>query len=114
MRNNIARSGGVDTRLGGLSALLGAVVAKVSRDLVHARVAAVREVAITGCLIAIRSGLVAVGRGLVAVRPRLVSIRERLVAISERLIVLRLPRCRMDALLLSLDRPVRRILRTID
>lgn len=92
-------------------ALLGAVIANLARDLVRCRVAALHEVTIARFLIAVGRSLIVIGRGLVAVGPRLIGIREGLLAIGERLIVLQRLGTRGDALVLSLDRPVRGAIR---
>lgn len=85
VRHGITSSGHVDTSLSSLPPLPGAVIAKLTRGVMHDTVATVSEVAITGCLIGIGCILIAFGRGLVAVGPRLVGIREGLFAISNRL-----------------------------
>jgi hypothetical protein len=87
-RGLIASIARIDTGVGAVLALLGASSANLTRGVMRFRVAAVREVAVAGGLIAIGSCLLSIGRTLVAVRPRLVGIREALITINERLIVL--------------------------
>src|ERR1019366_3355254 len=108
-RDLVARIGRLDPPVSAVLALLRAAITRVARRVMHFRVAAVREVAIAGCLIAIRSCLFSSGGGLVAVRTRLVSLREELVAISQRLTVLDERLLNLgDVLLLYLDRAVLR------
>jgi hypothetical protein len=90
-------------------ALSRAAIAHVAREVMLDWIAAVGEVAIAGCLILVGRRLIAIGRGLIAVGPGLVSISERLIATSERLFVFERARRRGNAVLLSLERPVREI-----
>jgi len=113
VRDGVTIRGRVNASLGDLLALLGVAIAKVARDVVLAGVAAAREVAIAGGLVAVGRGLIAVRGGLVAVGGRLIGIREGLIAILERLGVLERPRGRSGALGLSAARSVRGVDRTI-
>jgi hypothetical protein len=114
VRDCVTSSGGFDTPRGDLMALLGAAVAKLTREVARARIAALvcrlaiagGLVVVGGALVAIGGGLVAIGGALVALRLRLVDIREGLIAIGDRPIVLERPRGRNDALLLCPARPV--------
>jgi hypothetical protein len=60
-RDDITSGGGPDTGQSVLPALLGAVVAKVTRGVVHGSVAAFREIAIARRLIGVGSSLIAFG-----------------------------------------------------
>jgi hypothetical protein len=113
VRDDVTIRGRVDASLGDLLTLLGAAIAKVARELVLAGVAAARELAITGGLVAVGRGLVAVRGGLVAVGGRLIDIREGLIAILERLGVLERARGRSSALGLSAAHSVRGVDQTI-
>jgi len=101
------------TRLGGLLAFQGAAIAKITPGLEHRRVAAFGEDAIACFLIAFGGSLIGIGRGLVAVGSRLVSISVGLIPIGARLVVGERFRRSGDALLIGLDRPIRRSHRKI-
>ena len=90
-RHDITSGGRLDAGPGGLPALLGAAIAKVTRGVVHGRVATVYKVAIAGRLIGVGRSLIAIRGGLVAVRPRLIGICDGLIAIGDRLIVVERP-----------------------
>jgi len=113
MRDGVTIGGRVDAPLGNLLALLGAAIAKVARELMLARVAAARKVAIARRLVAVGGGLIAVRGRLVAVGRRLIDIREGLIAILERLGVLKRPRGGRGARGLSAARSIRGVDRTI-
>jgi hypothetical protein len=87
-------------------ASLGAAIAKVTRQLMLVRVAAAREIAIAGGLVAIGRDLVAIGSRLVAVGRRLVALGSRLVGVRERLAALERPRRSDKALRLCVAHPV--------
>jgi hypothetical protein len=106
-RNVGTRRARVITLITGLTALLGPAIANVTRAVMLDTVAALREIAITGCLILVGRSLIGIGGTLIAVRPGLVSIRERLIPISKRLFPFERTRNRKDALMLPLDRLVR-------
>jgi hypothetical protein len=73
VRNSITSDPRIDPRPANLLASPCAAIAKLKRQVTPARVAARREVAITGCLIAVRTLLI-IDRRLVTVRSRLVRV----------------------------------------
>jgi hypothetical protein len=92
--NDVSTGGCAGTRWASRTALAGAAIAGFLRGVMHARVAARREIAIAGRLVhlgrgsvAVGHGLVAIGGGLVAIRARLVCVCGGLIAFRERLII---------------------------
>lgn len=99
VRNRVTCGCGLDAATGGLPALPGAAIAKITRRPVRVGIAALGEVDIA-------SRLIAIGRVLIAVGSHLVGIREPLVEIGEPLFVGELLRRRVDPLLLIVARSV--------
>jgi len=106
VRDRVTLTGGVQPRLGALSALTGRALAHLTTDLVRTRVDAGRPIAVAGSLVAVGSRLVTVGAGLVAVRRRLIDVGERLIAVGQRLLI-DAGRARDALLQRFLDRSVR-------
>ncbi|HEY5261325.1 MAG TPA: hypothetical protein VIJ33_04385 [Solirubrobacteraceae bacterium] len=89
MGNPISISCRVITQLRMVLTLLGIPLALVARDAVHARVAAVYEVAIARSLIALRRSLITVGGRLIGIGGRLIGIGGGLIGVGRRLVRIR-------------------------
>jgi hypothetical protein len=81
-RNGVTGGGDLETFRGDLLASLGAAVAKVTRQLMLAGIAAAGEIAVARGLVAIGRSLVFVGRGLIALGSGLLGVRQRLVVLG--------------------------------